>query len=252
MVPFLSLCDSEAQQTEGDPVVTSQDAGDGPKITCELSEDCCCPNGQDKSAKSLIILIHGVNPSGQEFDKSEEILGASHCIETKRFSYDDDACSDDITTKLKKFVSATRGKEDKYCKVILLGHSAGGIMASKLAADPEASPLEVHTAATPLKGGGHGWPAWIARPFIGCLKAEIGAGPGSFKPAAPGSNVTHHKTKDEDDGVLGAGYQNGNDVPGSTSTTHPGYCHQCILSHVAEIIKPDCPENEASICVLRH
>jgi hypothetical protein len=251
LMPLLALANMEAQEgLSGDPVlsISPEGSSDVTPVMCEPVDDCCCPNGRDKSAKTLIILIHGVNPTGNEFNRTKAILGSSHCVEIKEFKYDDDECSDKITEKLKAFVAESRGKDDKYCKVILFGHSAGGIMAGKLAADPEAAPLEVHTAATPTQGGGHGWPAWIARPFIGCLKAEIGAGPGPFKAVAQGSSVTHHKTTDEDDGVLGAGYQSGNEVPGSSSQTHPDVCHSCILGHVAQKLKPDCPEPQTENC----
>ena len=253
--PLLALVKIEAQETTPvgpiavDPIAIDPiDSSSDTLVMCEPVEDCCCPNGTDKSAKTLIILIHGVNPTGNEFDRTIAILGDSHCVEVKEFTYDDDECSDEITKKLKAFVAESRGADDKYCKVILLGHSAGGIMAGKLAADSDAAPLEVHTAATPTQGGGHGWPAWLARPFIGCLKAEIGAGPGPFKPVAEGSSVTHHKTTDKDDGVLGAGYQSGNEVPGSSSQTHPGFCHTCILGHITPKLKPNCPEPQSENC----
>lgn len=214
----------------------------------ELRPNCCCPNDPDPTKKKLLILIHGVDSTGTEFNQTENILKDTECLELQKFTYDDQICIEDITKKLKEFVTTARDKGD-YCSVQILAHSAGGIMASNLAADPQVAPIEVHTAATPLNGGDYGFPAWLAQPFIGCLNAAIGVGLPAFKSPASGSVVIHHKTTDTDDRVLGKGYQTGNDVPNSTSVVHPGVCHLCILRHVAEhTLKPDCSGKTSTNC----
>lgn len=232
------------------PFFDSHESGDNHHTDidiCDEGPECCCPNGANKKAKTLIITVHGVNSDGDEWTDALKRLRESKCIEVVEFKYNDWRCLGNLVKDLKKFVLSYK-EAGKWCKVVVLAHSAGGLLASRLASDNQAAPDETHTMATPLKGGNYGPPVWLARPFIGCLKAQIGHGLDKHPEKKKGTKVTHHKTGDNDEAVENRwmkGSQDGNEVPGSTSVDYPDDDHTSIINTVVKnLLKdgvlPDC------------
>lgn len=202
---------------------------------------CCCPKGENAKAKTLVITVHGVNSDGSEWGEALAKLDESQCIEVVEFKYNDWRCLGSLVKDLKKFV-LNQKKEGEWCKVIVLAHSAGGLLASRLSSDREAAPDETHTMATPLKGAGYGPPVFLVRPFIGCLKAQIGKGLDRHPKKKDGTKVKHHKTGKEDKAVENRwmkGSQDGNDVPGSTTQEYPDDDHISIITSVVDNLQKD-------------
>ena len=104
--------------------------------------------------KTLIIGVHGSNSRGYEWiyplsslDNSDKLVAF--------FRWDDSSCPGPGIQSLSKNLSDLLVEKPNIKKIILLGHSYGGILVTSFMLNwKEKLPLEIHAIAAPLKGMG--------------------------------------------------------------------------------------------------
>ena len=104
--------------------------------------------------KTLIIGVHGSNSRGYEWiyplsslDNSDKLVAF--------FRWDDSSCPGPGIQSLSKNLSDLLVEKPNIKKIILLGHSYGGILVTSFMQNwKEKLPLEIHAIAAPLKGMG--------------------------------------------------------------------------------------------------
>ena len=104
--------------------------------------------------KTLIIGVHGSNSRGYEWiyplsslDNSDKLVAF--------FRWDDSSCPGPGIQSLSQNLSDLLVEKPNIKKIILLGHSYGGILVTSFMQNwKEKLPLEIHAIAAPLKGMG--------------------------------------------------------------------------------------------------
>ena len=104
--------------------------------------------------KTLIIGVHGSNSRGYEWIYPLSSLDSSDKL-VAFFRWDDSSCPGPSIQTLSQNLSDFLVKKQNIKKIILLGHSYGGILVTSFMQDwKEKLPLEIHAIAAPLKGMG--------------------------------------------------------------------------------------------------
>ena len=104
--------------------------------------------------KTLLIGVHGSNSRGYEWVYPLSALNKDANL-VSFFRWNDDACPGPSITSLNKLIDTKFAENPSLEKVVLLGHSYGGLLVAAFTDkwDKEI-PLEAHAIAAPLKGMG--------------------------------------------------------------------------------------------------
>ena len=104
--------------------------------------------------QTLIIGVHGSNSRGYEWVYPLTTLNNEANL-VSFFRWNDDACPGPSITSLYTFIDAKFNENPNLDKVVLLGHSYGGLLVAAFTDkwDKEIT-LEAHSIAAPLKGMG--------------------------------------------------------------------------------------------------
>ena len=101
---------------------------------------------------TLIITIHGYKSEGYEWIVPLNRL-ADKYANTYFYRYDWDLCPDIVSANLADSLNVLLNANYKYEKIIIIGHSYGGLVITYLASNLEVDiPIEIHTIAAPLAG----------------------------------------------------------------------------------------------------
>ena len=104
--------------------------------------------------KTLMIGVHGSNSRGYEWIYPLSSLDSSDKL-VAFFRWDDSSCPGPGIQSLSQNLSDLLVEKPNIKKIILLGHSYGGILVTSFMQNwKEKLPLEIHAIAAPLKGMG--------------------------------------------------------------------------------------------------
>jgi hypothetical protein len=221
------------------------DSGAGSKVILDVNTTSSvyeCDNDDSITSRGYVYL-HGLgdhNPGA--FDYQKGLIADSLILD---FDYDENLLladiSNDFVTQFNKFAL-----ENKFEEIVIIGQSAGGIIASysanKLVSE---GVIELHTLASPLNG------YHVSAAFLGeqtGFSREIGIGFEAFEFADVKSY--HHKTVDDEDLRSYCGENSrfcdplkiqNNNLPGSKEFFYLEYTHESIMPAVSKLII-DCHE----------
>ena len=118
------------------------------------------PNGlhdleiSDDNQKTLFISVHGNSSRGYEWIYPLQVINNEINLITF-FRWDDSSCVNPSVKSLDDLIRDKLSKNKNIQKVILFGHSYGGLLVTSFMEQWTGDlPLEVHTIAAPLKGLG--------------------------------------------------------------------------------------------------
>ena len=104
--------------------------------------------------QTLLIGVHGSNSRGYEWVYPLAALNKEANL-VSFFRWNDDACPGPSITSLYTFIDAKFDENPNLERVVLLGHSYGGLLvAAFIDKWDKEIPLEAHSIAAPLKGMG--------------------------------------------------------------------------------------------------
>ena len=104
--------------------------------------------------QTLLIGVHGSNSRGYEWVYPLATLNKEANL-VSFFRWNDDACPGPSITSLYTFIDAKFDENPNLERVVLLGHSYGGLLvAAFIDKWDKEIPLEAHSIAAPLKGMG--------------------------------------------------------------------------------------------------
>jgi len=101
---------------------------------------------------TIIIAVHGYESEGYEW-VSPLINLTEYYNNTYFYRYDWDICPDILGHNFADSLVALIQNESKFNKIIIFGHSYGGLVVTYLASNLDLKiPIEIHTIAAPLAG----------------------------------------------------------------------------------------------------
>lgn len=101
---------------------------------------------------TLIIAVHGYDSRGYEWITSLNQLAEKY-NNTYFYRYDWDICPDSVGSDLADSLAILIHSKSNLNKIIVFGHSYGGLVVTYLASNLEIIiPIEIHTIAAPLAG----------------------------------------------------------------------------------------------------
>ena len=108
----------------------------------------------DDNQKTLFISVHGNSSRGYEWIYPLQVINNEINLITF-FRWDDSSCVNPSVKSLDDLIRDKLSKNKNIQKVILFGHSYGGLLVTSFMEQWTGDlPLEVHTIAAPLKGLG--------------------------------------------------------------------------------------------------
>jgi len=100
----------------------------------------------------IIIAVHGYKSEGYEWVSSLNNL-AEEYSNTYFYRYDWDICPNSLSNNLADSIVALIQSNSQFNKIVIFGHSYGGLVVTYLASELEMDiPIEIHTIAAPLIG----------------------------------------------------------------------------------------------------
>ena len=143
---------------------------------------------------TIIIAVHGYESEGYEWVSSLNNL-AEEYSNTYFYRYDWDICHDSLSNNLADSIVALIQRDSQFNKIVIFGHSYGGLVITYLASILEINtPIEIHTIASPLAG----YPRIMDKCDLKYNEDSILAYP-SWE-----TNITHHqwRTQKHQDGAF--------------------------------------------------
>ena len=151
---FLLVSCSESEEVSLKEFKITGDVFDSGKRLMSLPYGLHTLEENNTMEKTLIIGVHGSNSRGYEWiyplsslDNSDKLVAF--------FRWDDSSCPGSGIQSLSQNLSDLLVEKPNIKKIILLGHSYGGILVTSFMQNwKEKLPLEIHAIAAPLKGMG--------------------------------------------------------------------------------------------------
>ncbi len=102
--------------------------------------------------RTVVIGVHGTKSQGYEWVESVKKLAREY-RHTYFYRYDWDVCPDSSAQRLSRDLVTLTGQVPGANRIILFGHSFGGLVVSFLSGQVHINiPVQIHTVASPLKG----------------------------------------------------------------------------------------------------
>ncbi len=102
--------------------------------------------------RTIVIGVHGTKSQGYEWVESLKKLAREY-RHTYFYRYDWDVCPDSSAQRLSRDLVTLTGQVPGANRIVLFGHSFGGLVVSFLSAQVHINiPVQIHTVASPLKG----------------------------------------------------------------------------------------------------
>jgi pimeloyl-ACP methyl ester carboxylesterase len=133
----------------------------------------------------LVVAVHGYQSSGYEWVTGLKNLGKQFGS-LFFFRYDWTRCPDEVSLELANSIKELAGR-GSYQKVLVFGHSYGGVIAAQAAAPLGSLKAEIHIIAAPLAG--------FKRLTDNCKPLEYGVWANTIE-------VIQHKTVKDQDGAF--------------------------------------------------
>lgn len=151
---FLLVSCSESEEVSLKEFKITEDVFDSGKRLMSLPYGLHTLEENNTMEKTLIIGVHGSNSRGYEWiyplsslDNSDKLVAF--------FRWDDSSCPGPGIQSLSQNLSDLLVEKPNIKKIILLGHSYGGILVTSFMQNWKGKlPLEIHAIAAPLKGMG--------------------------------------------------------------------------------------------------
>lgn len=151
---FLLVSCSESEEVSLKEFKITGDVFDSGKRLMSLPYGLHTLEENNTMEKTLIIGVHGSNSRGYEWiyplsslDNSDKLVAF--------FRWDDSSCPGPGIQSLSQNLSDLLVEKPNIKKIILLGHSYGGILVTSFMQNWKGKlPLEIHAIAAPLKGMG--------------------------------------------------------------------------------------------------
>ena len=151
---FLLVSCSESEEVSLKEFKITEDVFDSGKRLMSLPYGLHTLEENNTMEKTLIIGVHGSNSRGYEWiyplsslDNSDKLVAF--------FRWDDSSCPGPGIESLSQNLSDLLVEKPNIKKIILLGHSYGGILVTSFMQNWKGKlPLEIHAIAAPLKGMG--------------------------------------------------------------------------------------------------
>lgn len=201
-----------------------------------------CDNTTVNSRSYIILLGMGDHNRDKFLRQRENMRKDPKLKDILIYDYDENTLLEDISTEFIQITKAflTKNPADE---LVIIGTSAGGIVASYSAAEIEFSGrLELHTISSPTNG--YNVNENFLTGMTGFAK-EIGLGIKPFSKPKENVLIYHHKTVDDKELENYCGeYANfcksfdiqSNDIEGSKEFYYPGFTHETIMPHVIDLI----------------
>lgn len=107
---------------------------------------------ENKKENTLLVGVHGSNSQGYEWIYPLKTLDSNNHL-TFFYRWDDSKCPQPSAKKLSQALNKVIDEHSSIKKIIILGHSYGGLLASWFAENWTSSlSIEIHTIASPLIG----------------------------------------------------------------------------------------------------
>jgi len=107
-------------------------------------------NGEQYNDSILVVAVHGYDSRGYEWITGLKNL-ASYYGSIFFFRYDWELCPDQIATELATEIKKIE-KHGRYKKLVIFGHSYGGMVVTFAAAELGKLKADIHVIAAPLSG----------------------------------------------------------------------------------------------------
>ena len=154
LIIFLLVSCSESEEVSLKEFNLIEDVFDSGKRLMSLPYGLHTLEENNPMQNTLIIGVHGSNSRGYEWiyplrslDDSDKLIAF--------FRWDDSSCPGPGIKSLSQNLSDLLVEKQNIKKIILLGHSYGGILVTSFMQNwKEKLPLEIHAIAAPLKGMG--------------------------------------------------------------------------------------------------
>ena len=154
LIIFLLVSCSESKEVSLKEFNLIEDVFDSGKRLMSLPYGLHTLEENSPMQNTLIIGVHGSNSRGYEWiyplsslDNSDKLVAF--------FRWDDSSCPGQGIQSLSQNLSDLLVEKQNIKKIILLGHSYGGILVTSFMQNwKEKLPLEIHAIAAPLKGMG--------------------------------------------------------------------------------------------------
>ena len=102
--------------------------------------------------RTVVIGVHGTKSQGYEWVESLKKLAREY-RHTYFYRYDWEVCPDSSAQRLSRDIVTLMGQIPGANRIILFGHSFGGLVVSYLSGQVHINiPVQIHTVASPLKG----------------------------------------------------------------------------------------------------
>ena len=151
---FLLLSYGESIQPTLDTFEAEKDVFESGKSLISLPFDLHDLEEVTLDQNTLLIGVHGSNSRGYEWIYPLQRLNNDGNM-VSFFRWDDDACPNPSMSSLLSLIKEKLNNNPNLNKVILLGHSYGGLLAVAFAKAWDINvPLQIHSIAAPLKGMG--------------------------------------------------------------------------------------------------
>ena len=151
---FLLVSCSESEEVSLKEFKITGDVFDSGKRLMSLPYGLHTLEENNTMEKTLIIGVHGSNSRGYEWIYPLSTLDNSDKL-VAFFRWDDSSCPGPGIESLSQNLSDLLVEKPNIKKIILLGHSYGGILVTSFMQNWKGKlPLEIHAIAAPLKGMG--------------------------------------------------------------------------------------------------
>ncbi len=150
---FLISCSETKEATLKDFVI-EDDVFESGKSLINLSFGLHELEEHNSKQKTLLVGVHGSNSRGYEWVYPLQTMNNDQNL-VSFFRWDDDNCPGPSIISLLELIKAKLIQNPDLNKVILLGHSYGGLLVTAFSESWDIEvPLQIHSIAGPLKGLG--------------------------------------------------------------------------------------------------
>ena len=144
--------DSASVLQTGELLLGDEVKASGQKLMTQSAGFTRIHNDSAYELRTVVIGVHGTKSQGYEWVESVKKLAREY-RHTYFYRYDWDVCPDSSAKRLSEDLIKLTGQVPGANRIILFGHSFGGLVVSFLSGQVHINiPVQIHTVASPLKG----------------------------------------------------------------------------------------------------